>query len=80
MIGNNSVNVLKPDMEKVDKCHLSGISSCSFNSQLFPLLQHVPDKEHILKLATVPAVSCLFCLIAHLTENTATLVSMATVA
>ena len=34
-------------------------------------------KNTFVKLATVPTVSCLFCLIAHLTENTAILVSMA---
>jgi len=50
MIINNTVNVLKPDMEKVNKCHLSGILSCMFNSQLFLLLQHVPDKDHIFKI------------------------------
>jgi hypothetical protein len=50
MIVNNSVNVLKPDMEKVKKCHLSGILYYMFNSQLLRLLQHVPDKEFIGKL------------------------------
>jgi hypothetical protein len=65
-------------MEKVKKCHLSGILSYMFNSQLFLLLQQVPEKEHFVKLATVPMVSGLFYLIAHFTENTATLVSMAT--
>ena len=50
MIISNSGNVLKRDMEKVKKCHLSGVLSYMFNSQTFLLLQHVPDKEYIGKV------------------------------
>jgi hypothetical protein len=71
MIINNSVNVLKLDMEKWKSaiclvyCLMCWILNCSFCFSMYL------TKNTFVKLSTVPAVSCLFCLIAHLTENTA---------